>query len=216
MRGGWQAPLIALTVVILFAAFKAETITSAADVAAWVQGVGSLLAVGAAVWIYAKQLADKRKDDEAETRAFVQAMRTEIGVVWREYADVRKVLHTETPNGVYSGIVALEADSLIVYYRNPERVAKIDDEALRDLIVSTYTSLRHLINGLRQHKAFVLDYEEFYALQKGDESGPVYQRKYATMRQHTNSLRGADRDLAELIEKFMADTDLWLRRVDSR
>jgi hypothetical protein len=49
MKDGWQAPLAALVVVILFAAFNAKTMQSAADIAAKVQGVGSLLAIIAAI-----------------------------------------------------------------------------------------------------------------------------------------------------------------------
>jgi hypothetical protein len=40
MKGGWQAPLAVLMMVVLFAAFNAKSMATAADVAAWVQGIG--------------------------------------------------------------------------------------------------------------------------------------------------------------------------------
>jgi hypothetical protein len=60
MKAGWEAPLAVLILVILAAAFNAKPVQSAADIAAWVQSVGSLLAIIAAIGIYAKQYKDKK------------------------------------------------------------------------------------------------------------------------------------------------------------
>ncbi|CAM2193463.1 protein of unknown function [Paraburkholderia kururiensis] len=51
MKAGWEAPLAVLILVILAAAFNAKPVQSAADIAAWVQSVGSLLAIIAAIGI---------------------------------------------------------------------------------------------------------------------------------------------------------------------
>lgn len=49
MKNDWQVPLLALVAVVLFAAFNGRRLETAADVAAWVQGVGSLAAIVSAV-----------------------------------------------------------------------------------------------------------------------------------------------------------------------
>jgi hypothetical protein len=216
MKNGWQLPAAALAIVILFAAFNAKPMGSAADIAAWVQGVGSLLAIGAAVWIYAKQLADKRTDDEAETVAFVQAMRHEIQVIWDEYEDIRATLHKTPKSGFFSSVVPLNTDSLIVYSQTPERVGKIDDEALRVLIVRTYTGLRGHLNSLRQNNALVEDFEEFYILHKADDRPTLQQRKHSIMQEYTASLKKADGLLETLITQFLADTEAWIRSKQRR
>ncbi|MDW9242238.1 hypothetical protein C7S13_2000 [Burkholderia cepacia] len=64
MKARWLAPLAVFVVVILYVAFRAKPMQCAADIAAWVQGVGSLLAIIAAIGIYTKQYKDKQADDE--------------------------------------------------------------------------------------------------------------------------------------------------------
>lgn len=216
MKDGWQMPLAALVIVILFAAFNAKPMASAADIAAWVQGVGSLVAIGAAVWIYAKQYADKRADDEAETVAFVQAMRHEIQVVWDEYEDIRNALHKTPANGFFSSVVPLGVDSLIVYSHTPDRVGKIDDEALRALIVRTYTGLRGHLNSLRQSNALIEDYEQFYTLHKGDDRLTLQDRKRLILQDYTFRLQKADLLLETLIKQFLADTAAWISSKQKR
>ncbi|KPD18842.1 hypothetical protein ADM96_08320 [Burkholderia sp. ST111] len=216
MKDGWQMPLAALVIVILFAAFNAKHMDTAADIAAWVQGVGSLVAIIAAVWIYAKQYRDKKDDDLDETVAFVQAMRQEIQVIWDEYQDIRVMLHRTPSNGFFSSVVPLGIDSLIVYSHSPERVGKIDDEALRALIVRTYTGLRGHLNSLRQNNTLIEEYEQFYNLLIENDGPTLRQRKQLIMQDYTARLKTADGTLETLITQFLADTETWIRSKQKR
>ncbi|RFU46978.1 hypothetical protein [Paraburkholderia sp. DHOC27] len=209
---GWQIPIAVLAGVMCASAYLHHPEAAPDVVAAWVQGVGSLVAIGAAVWIYAKQYQDKKVDDESETIAFVQAMRVEIQVIWEEYQGIRAALLATPANGFYSSVVPLSTDSLIVYSRTPERVGKIDDEALRALVVRMYTGLRGHLNSLRQNNALVDDYERFYTTPMDGDWLGVQQRKQSIMQDYTARLKIADGELKKLVEKFLSDTEAWLRR----
>ena len=100
----WQIPLLVIAGIFCVGAYCRHPADTSEAVAAWVQGVGSLLAIGVAVWIYAKQNQDKRADDLAETVAFVQAMRHEIQVIWDEYAGIRDELHKTPAIGFFRSV----------------------------------------------------------------------------------------------------------------
>jgi len=113
-------------------------------------------------------------------------------------------------------VVPLSTDSLIVYSRTPERVGKIDDEALRALVVRTYTGLRGHLNSLRQNNDLLDDYERFFILHKGDDRQTLKERKDSILRKYTADLKNADRELEKLVKEFLADTEAWLRRQQKR
>jgi hypothetical protein len=212
----WQMPLLVIAGVVCISAFCRYPADSSSAVAAWVQGIGSLLAVGTAVWLYAKQYRDKRADDLAETVAFVQAMRHEIQVIWDEYSDIRDTLLKTPANGFYSSVVPLSTDSLIVYSRTPERVGKIDDEDLRALVVRTYTGLRGHLNSLRQNNDLLDDYERFFTLHKGDDRQTLKERKDSILQEYTAGLKNGDRELEKLVKQFLADTGTWVSHQQDR
>ncbi|MEX3982796.1 hypothetical protein AB4Y45_27870 [Paraburkholderia sp. EG287A] len=184
---------------------------SIADIAGIVQGIGSLGAVGTAVWIYARQYKDKKADDKAETIAFVQALRQEIMGIWGEYEGFRDLLLETHPQGFFNYDVPLSIDSLIIYSAGANRIGKIDDEALRMLIVQLYTRLRGHLNSLQQNNSVVKQYERIVSEQRFDEKSSVLERKREGLREHTASLKGADDELARLITEFLTTTDVWLR-----
>ncbi|MFW6851807.1 hypothetical protein [Burkholderia gladioli] len=208
----WQIPLFSLLIVCCGAAFFHYPIEHSADIAAWVQGIGSLLAIVAAVWIYAKQLGDKQVDDNLETVAFVQAMRDEISIIWDEYADIHSSL-TRIPQGrYYNQIVPLRVDSLIVYSATPQRVGKIDDHELRRLVVYTYTGLRGHLNSLQQNSTLVSELNQLYiTLGHSNSNNSHIQRQEETMRDLTEGLKKNSNDLKDLIDKFLEKTEAWLQ-----
>jgi hypothetical protein len=207
---GWQIPLATFAFIAVASGYCSYPATSSEAVAAWVQGVGSLLAIGAALWIYAKQYRNKREDDLAETIAFVQAMRHEIQIIWDEYADISDTLRKTPASGFFASVVPLGTDSLIVYSRTPERVGKIDDEDLRALVVRTYTGLRGHLNSLRQNNDLIEDYEQFFTLHQDNPRPMIQLRKHSIMQDYTASLQKADRVLEKLVQQFLVHTRAWL------
>jgi hypothetical protein len=216
MKNGWQLPLAALGVIFLFAAFNARPINSAADIAAWVQGVGSLLAIGAAVWIYAKQYQDKKADDLSETRAFVQAVRTELDVFWTIYLrDVQPHLNDLLKHH-FEIYAPLHADQLMAYRTAPAAIGKVNDEQLRDLTVKVHAVLWAMISGLELNTAMLREYEpiEPYAHQTG--VGLAAEQMQSVLSNHRQRLKAHSRELSDLMPKFFAQADQWLESHPAR
>jgi hypothetical protein len=188
MRDGWQAPLSALVVVILFAAFNAKPIQSAADIAAWVQGVGSLVAIIAAVWIYAQQYGDKKADDENETRAFVLAIRDEVTTVWNDYdAAIRQTLLETEQGKPFVAFTPPLNDTLVIYRANASRLGKVDDDS-------------QAISELQQLAAH-------YQGQDRDKLIVAREQGLATF---ARNLKEHDAELKDNVDGMLAAVDLWL------
>jgi hypothetical protein len=211
MKDGWQAPLAALVVVILFAAFNVKQIQSAADIAAWVQGVGSLVAIIAAVWIYAKQYQDKKADDEAETRAFVQAIRTELQKVWEEYKTlIRPSLRAVNEGQYYDGIVPMSADILVTYNNGSARIGKIDDEGLRASIATAYISLINYFNSFNLNNRKVEELEHTNITYNSANKSVEMERRLKALRKFAEDLKASDIALETQIETLLSSIDAWL------
>ncbi|MFL9998256.1 hypothetical protein PQR34_43885 [Paraburkholderia sediminicola] len=211
MKDGWQAPLAALVVVILFAAFDAKPMQSAADIAAWVQGVGSLFAIIAAVWIYTKQYRDKKADDENETRAFVQAIRHEVETVWAEYCEAaRPALHAIKTGQYYDSMVPIAAYDLVTYNNSSARVGKIDDEALRASIVTVYTRLRSHLNSIQLNNSLVETLEQVSLTYHLNDREQQMGRRFNSMNSYAEALKKSDATLGNNIDTFLVSIDVWL------
>ncbi|WCM24552.1 hypothetical protein NDK50_27490 [Paraburkholderia bryophila] len=182
------------------------------DVAGIVQGIGSLAAIGAAVWIYWRQSRDKKADDKAETIAFVQALRHEVMGIWGEYEDFRDLLPGTHQQGFFNSIVPLSTDSLIIYTAGAARIGKINDEALRTLIIQLYTRLRGHLNSLGQNNALIEEYDRITSEQQFMEKYSLLETKQEALREHTAMLKGADKELEGMATEFMTATATWLRR----
>ncbi|REE21197.1 hypothetical protein B0G71_4349 [Paraburkholderia sp. BL27I4N3] len=211
MKGGWRIPLAALIIIILIAAFNAKPMTSAADIAAWVQGVGSLLAIGAAVWIYARQYQDKKADDEATTVAFVQAMRAEVNVFWTVYCrDVQPHL-TDMFKHHFEEHAPLHVDQLMIYRAAPAAIGKVDDRELRDLAVKVHAVAFAMISGFELNTVMLRDLlplEPFYH-HNGKEFMIVDERR-KELSNHRQRLKAHDRELSEVVPKFLSEAEKWL------
>jgi hypothetical protein len=211
MRDGWQAPLTALVVVILFAAFNAKPIQSAADIAAWVQGVGSLVAIIAAVWIYAKQYQDKKNDALAETSAFVQSIHTEISTLWKGYSTNLRAHITGLADGGFLELVApLSPDAFVIYNKACEQVGKIDNADLRILIVQTYARFRGFIYSLQLNNGLVIDIAQFEIMYNAADREKRLEQKRDVLRDYGLKLKRADADIEKLMTRLLPLMEQWL------
>ena len=213
MKDGWQAPLAALIVVILFAAFQAKPMQSAADIAAWVQGVGSLAAIIAAIWIYAKQYSDKKADDENETRAFVQAIRDEVETVWNDYSEQTGALLLTTQAGQpYNSFVPDLTKGLIIYQVSPARVGRIDDVELRKLIVTAYVGLIGHFNSLVVNNQMLVELEQWHSSSDFPMRAQRIANREKALAAYADALKKGLIDLQGTVKALLAGSDAWLAR----
>lgn len=184
---------------------------SIADIAGIIQGIGSLAAIGAAVWIYAKQYQDKKTEDQAETRAFVQAIRTEIQKVWEEYKTlIRPSLIAINQGDYYDGIVPMSSNILIIYNNESALIGKIDDEELRASIATVYISLINYLNSFDLNNRKVEELEQTNISYNGPDKSLVMERLFKALRKFATGLQTSDVELDQKIEALVSSIDTWL------
>jgi hypothetical protein len=182
-----------------------------ADIAGIVQGIGSLAAVGAAVGIYAKQYRDKKVDDYEETRAFVQAIRTEIQKVWEEYKTLIRPSLKAIANGeYYDGIVPMSADILVTYNNSSARIGKIDDEGLRASIASAYIGLINFLNSFQLNNRKVEELEHTNITYNSANKSAEMERRLKALRKFAEDLKTSDIALETQIAALLNGIDAWL------
>ncbi|MFP3474973.1 hypothetical protein SB780_08840 [Burkholderia sp. SIMBA_057] len=120
--------------------------------AAWAQAVGSVAAIAGAAWVSAGEARRAKAADDAETRAFVDAIYTELQVMHgifladvmnplKALADVQNPPALSLPDPIRESV-------FVVYPNNAARVGRIDDEALRTLIVKTYDRAAQILHAM--------------------------------------------------------------------
>jgi len=211
MKAGWQAPLAVLVVVILFAAFGAKPMQSAADIAAWVQGVGSLLAIIAAIVIYAKQYKDKQADDENETRAFVEAIREEVQAAWDGYSTEIHPALLALPDGQpFNVVYPVSTETFPIYENGASMVGKIDDPELRRTIVKTYSLARGLISTFQLNNSLLTEYKQLSLLYFQSNRNEVLETHAIVVRDYAAKLKERDRWITEAVAALLLRTNQWL------
>ena len=212
MKNSWQAPLTTLVVVILFAAFNAKPMQSAADIASWVQGGGSLLAIIAAVWIYAKQYSDKKADEENETRAFVQAIRDEVRALSGLYErQIGPALRNLAADQEFPYFYPVSADALTIYNSASSRVGKIGDPELRRLIVESYALVKGIISSYQMNNQLLTDYQSLLLTYRQDDREQVLGVRARGLVAYAADLKKQDERLAVSVAALLSHIDTWLR-----
>lgn len=210
---GWVIPFATLATLMLIAFLVRLTDTVKSEViAAWVQGVGSLLAIGVAVWIYAKQYQEKRADELAETRAFVQSIHTELSTLWNDWNPTfRATLQAGIKEkGFIIHAFPITPDSLIVYNATAAKVGKLDDAALRELIVQTYARYRGMIYAVQLNNAKLDELTQFEIMYDAADRERRLIQKVGLLRDYTAKLKEADADIEKLMTQLLPSMEQWL------
>jgi hypothetical protein len=208
----WQIPLLVIVGLVCIGAYYHRLAECSEAVAAWVQGLGSLLAIGAALWIYAKQNQDKRADDLAETYAFVQSIHTELSTLWMGYNlnSRAKLLEDIREKGFVYHVFPMNTDALIVYNSTVARIGKVDDAALRELIVQVYARFRGFIYSLQLNNGLVNDIAQFDILYNAADREKRLDQKRNVLRDYAVQLEQRDADIEKFIKQLLPLMGQWL------
>lgn len=118
-------------------------------VAAWAQAIGTVAAIGGAAWVAQGQMRQAQASDKAETRAFVDAVYAELQVMFEIFnIDVLTGL-SNWPDGHKLLLPhPIRQMVFVIYPASAARVGKINDEALRKLIISTYDKAAQILHAM--------------------------------------------------------------------
>ncbi|MFT4504621.1 hypothetical protein [Caballeronia sp. 15711] len=220
---GWRIPLATIAGVMGASAYFYHPADTSEGVAAWVQAVGSIGAILAAVWVAHRQYEQTRQleleravadaaKEQAETRAFVQSVMQELMAIWGGYeANIRPLLHATTDGGIFDNLVAVGGDIFTIYSNASTRVGKVDDEQLRGLIVLTYARAKGFVYSLQLNNSVVADLANFVFMYQGENREQVLTLKRQLLSQYAAQLKEHDRELESLLQALTARANEWLR-----
>ncbi len=223
---GWQIPLGTIAFVVGAGAYFAHPANTSEAVAAWVQAVGSIGAILAAVWVSHKQYRDTREleaqraaDDAAknlaQTVAFVQAIREELRSIWFGYSsDARKRLLAVPDHEFLNYIYPVSADAFTIYNSMSSHVGQVPDAELRRLIVVVYAQAKGLVSSFQLNNTLV---QEFHAIDSspsaslhGMGSAIVKRRELISS---VYKLKERDAAIERNLRAFRIRADKWVRSV---
>ncbi|SIO39680.1 hypothetical protein SAMN05444172_1594 [Burkholderia sp. GAS332] len=184
---------------------------SIADIAGIIQGIGSLAAVGAAVWIYARQYRDKKAENENETRAFVEAIREEVQAAWDGYCiEIHPALQA-LPDGQHFGVIyPILTDAFTVYNNGASMAGKIDDAELRRMIVKTYALARSMISSFQLNNSMLTEYKQLFLLYRQSDRDAVLAAHGDALRSYAVKLKERDQWLTQSVAALLVRADQWL------
>lgn len=182
-----------------------------ADIAGIVQGIGSLAAIGAAVWIYARQYQDKKAEDKAESIAFVQAIRDEIRALLGLYErQIGPALRNLGAAQRFPYIYPVSTDALTIYNSASSRVGKISDPELRRLIVESYALTKGIISSFQMNNQLLIDYQGLFITCRQDDREQVLGAREEGLVAYASDLKAQDERLAASITALLSHIDTWL------
>jgi hypothetical protein len=221
---GWQIPLATLGFVLCATAYGRHPATTSEAVAAWVQAVGSIGAILAAVWVSHKQYRDTREleaqraadeaaKDLAQTVAFVQAIREELRSIWYGYSsDARKRLLAVPTHEFLNYIYPVSADAFTIYNSMSSHVGKVPDAELRRLIVVVYAQAKGLVSSFQLNNTLV---QEFHAIDSSP-SGSLHGMGSAVVKRRElissiYNLKERDAAIRRDLRDFRIRADKWVK-----
>lgn len=218
---GWLYPLGFLVALMAAGVLYCHTPT-ASDAAAWVQAVGSIGAIGIAIWVSRRQYLDSREleasrtradaaKDLEETRAFVQSIQVEVGALWTSFnRGVGPELRALSEGRPFLTQYINTADVLTIYNGSAWRVGKVDDPELRQAMVSTVMLLKGFLRALQENNILINRHNDLFngapTPQRDNQLGNVM----ATLVHLANMLRRQDVTIREAIDDMHTRCEAWL------
>ncbi|MEM5459645.1 hypothetical protein VSR69_33035 [Paraburkholderia phytofirmans] len=196
---------------------------SSSDWATWVQAIGSIGAVGIAIWVSHKQYRDSQllegqrrgaeiAREETEIRAFIQATHDELRAIWSDYNEhVGPALRKTRDDQPFLYLFPASEDAFTIYNGSASyQIGKVPDVELRRLIVSVYSRFKRLILSLQINNRMVQERIDLDIFEHSSNRSLVLKDKDAHMSRHTNALKKRDSDLLTEIDSFFSAANEWL------
>lgn len=134
------------------------------DYAAWVQALGSILAILVAIWVFHRQNEQaaqdvKAREDEA-VQHMLRSLRDEIKLTTESFAESSGKHLAEGRDGTaHMWTIPVMERPFVIYDAYIEKVGKVEDDSLRQLIVSAYGRAQSFVQSLRFNNMLIQRFE---------------------------------------------------------
>ena len=195
---------------------------SSSDWATWVQAIGSIGAIGIAIWVSHKQYRDsiklendRRKADDlkeiAETRAFVQAIREELGTIWEGYnSQVGPALRATPVGHSFDFIYPAFTEAFTIYNGASFRIGTVPDAELRRLVVGVYARAKGLVYSFQLNNKLLADRNQLDLLYHGVDRAARLNQMHQALVSYATILKERDVEIRALMTALFDRADAWL------
>ena len=159
-----RVSLIAFAIFIIAGSCLTYVFRTAKDLAAWVQAIGSIAAILAAIavaWYQAEVTRERdRQDREADLRGLLLSVRDELFVnLTMAHEIVGKELEETAPGTIYFGIFPVPEDPFVIFNSLSHKLPMITNERLRLQIIKTYAIAKGVAQTFRFNNTLLSNYE---------------------------------------------------------
>jgi len=191
-----------------------------ADMAAWVQAIGSIFAIFAAIWIsYDQQRRQRRRDEEREIieiRHMLLSIRDEIWFTYDAFQQRNgKLLENSKEGTPFIHKMPLAEKPFPVYEASVDKIGRIPDDKLRQLIIIGHGQARGMILSIRFNNSLVERFEDadYMARAMKDDVHHVQRELSLEMLvEYGNSLRRLYKEAVQSVEELVAAIDKFLNQ----
>ncbi|MFM0505281.1 hypothetical protein [Paraburkholderia caffeinilytica] len=195
---------------------------SSSDWAAWVQAIGSIGAIGIAIWVSHKQYRDalileqERKKSlaeqgSAEIRAIVEAVRDELDALWEGYnLQIGPLLRSLPVGSPFNFIYPVFTDAFTVYNGVSSKIGRIPERELRRLIVATYAHAKGLVYSFQLNNKMLTDRQQIDLLYQGNDRGQRLAQQDQILIEYAAILKERDTQIQTLVVELSVRIDSWL------
>jgi hypothetical protein len=192
--------LVALALVCVFLSITFSRVT---DIPAWVQAVGSVAAIVAAVWIMKNDHKEtRRRETDAQrdrTRYILSAIKSEIDLYIQPLSEMTSERFSSWPT--------MEI-SFPIYEACAGDIGTIADDYLRHRVIAAYAEIRSLIWGINNYSAIILAARREGMNQYATEEHAVWTELYRLGRETPRSLAEVCKLLTQAVEKLSGQRSL--------
>ncbi|QAU33117.1 hypothetical protein [Janthinobacterium sp. 17J80-10] len=195
---------VAFTVLILlFPTMKSS------DVASWVQALGSIAAIGIAIWVshhqHEKQVERDCMRDEADELSMLHSLRDEITSLWDIFElRVGQQLANDPDGTAFLSEWPIQESPFAVYDACVDRIGKIKNHVIRQKIIVTYAYASGLISSFKGNNQMIQKFDAVQALADQTNSMNDIARS-AHLLQQLQAYADAIRESRIEVEKMVAD-----------
>lgn len=142
---------------------------ASSEAAGWMQAIGSVLAIGIAIWVpYWQQEQARRQAAEAEANQVQQLLRSlldEMLVVSANFEKRNGKLLLETPDGDgFYYIIPLIDHPFPIYEASVGRLGEIPSDALRKRVITGYGHAMGFVSSVRFNNSLIQRFEQAFYL----------------------------------------------------
>lgn len=155
------ASLLVMAATVIFVLFPSM---QSSDTAAWVQAVGSVVAIGVAVWLPHRQhkqdLEREKQREQEEVRSMLNSLRDEMSNLWDAFeTKIGQDLANSQAGTAFEYFWPAPDRPFVIYDACVDRVGKIQDDRLRQLIIITYARAMGLVYSFKMNNLLVEKHE---------------------------------------------------------